>query len=70
VGTLGTMAFLGEDTLSGNAGRGSLGPAGTKLQQNPKRLCLTYLSNLGPKSRKCGAEEQRRDWRAGRSILV
>src|SRR3984893_9148999 len=33
---------------------GSLGPAGTKLQQKPKRLCLR-----GPDSRKCGAEPRR-----------
>src|SRR6202790_4728473 len=32
----------------------SLGPAGTKLQQKPKRLCL-----MGPDSRKCGAEPRR-----------
>ena len=34
--------------------RGSLGPAGTKLQQKPKQLCLK-----GPDSRKCGAEPRR-----------
>src|SRR5258706_14511084 len=32
----------------------SLGPAGTKLQQQPKRPCLK-----GPDSRKCGAEPRR-----------
>src|SRR5467141_3641160 len=37
--------------VSGDAGRGSLGPAGTKLKHEPKRSALR-----GPDSRKCGAE--------------
>ena len=37
--------------VSGNTGRGSLGPAATKLQLDPKRAALR-----GPISRKCGAK--------------
>src|SRR6202030_272273 len=44
---------MGDSSLSGSRKR-SLGPAGTKLQQKPKRLCLK-----GPDSRKCGAEPRR-----------
>src|ERR1700692_3936686 len=44
---------MGDNSLGGSRER-SLGPAGTKLQQKPKRLCLT-----GPDSRKCGAEPRR-----------
>src|SRR6266851_9719202 len=44
---------MGDTDLVGNR-EGSLGPAGTKLQQKPKRLCLR-----GPDSRKCGAEPRR-----------
>src|SRR5579859_4862935 len=44
---------MGDSSLGGSRER-SLGPAGTKLQQKPKRLCLT-----GPDSRKCGAEPRR-----------
>jgi hypothetical protein len=44
---------MGEDTVTGDAGRGSLGPAGTKLQQKPKRLCLTgaYITEVRRPSR-------------------
>src|SRR6267142_251174 len=38
--------------VSGDAGRGSLGPAGTKPKQDPKN----YPALRGPDSRKCGAE--------------
>src|ERR1700719_956095 len=44
---------MGDSSLSGSRKR-SLAPAATKLQQKPKRLCLT-----GPDSRKCGAEPRR-----------
>jgi len=37
--------------VSGDAGRGSLGPTGTKLKHEPKCSALR-----GPDSRKCGAE--------------
>jgi hypothetical protein len=42
------------DTCPGEPERDPLGPAGTKLQQKPKRPCLK-----GPDSRKCGAEPRR-----------
>src|SRR4029077_7158070 len=45
--------YMGDSSLAGSR-EGSLGPAGTKLQQKPKRLCLR-----GPDSRKCGAEPRR-----------
>src|SRR5712692_2659769 len=38
--------------VSGDAGRGSLGPAGTKPKRDPKN----YPALRGPDSRKCGAE--------------
>ena len=38
--------------VSGDAGRGSLGPAGTKPKHDPKN----YPALRGPDSRKCGAE--------------
>src|SRR5437899_8749441 len=44
---------MGDTSLDGNR-EGSLGPAGTKLQQKPKHPCLK-----GPDSRKCGAEPRR-----------
>src|SRR5260221_14091113 len=48
------------DTAPGEPEGDPLGPAGTKLQQKPKRPCLK-----GPDSRKCGAEP-RRGGRIGR----
>src|SRR5258706_12470816 len=42
------------DTAPGEPEGDPLGPAGTKLQQKPKRPCLK-----GPDSRKCGAEPRR-----------
>ncbi len=41
--------------VSGDAGRGSLGLAGTKLRHDPKHSALR-----GPDSRKCGAEPRRK----------
>lgn len=49
--------------VSGDAGRGSLGPAGTKLLNEPKRSALR-----GPDSRKCGA--RRRGKRKGDPMLA
>src|SRR4029077_13084624 len=46
--------YMGDSSLGGSR-ESSLGPAGTKLQQKPKRLCLT-----GPDSRKCGAEPRQK----------
>jgi hypothetical protein len=55
MGALCTMGLGTWGIPSGGAERISLGPAGTKLQQKPKHLCLR-----GPDSRKCGAEPQRK----------
>src|SRR6266481_5068849 len=50
--TLHQRAEMLEEPVSGDAGRGSLGPAGTKPKRDPKN----YPALRGPDSRKCGAE--------------